>query len=82
MSSEKLNILEEFRNMIANSWTFKRLTKKEQERIFYILSENHIQTREALKGNKKACWNILQAIYSSFLIALDYNPTNWREGGE
>ena len=79
MKSEKLEILEQYREMIKNAWTFQRLTKKEQDRIMYILSDNHVQTIEALKGTRQHCWNILQAIYSSYLLALDYKPIGWRE---
>ena len=79
MKEEKLLILAEFRTMISQSWTFNRLTEAEKRRIMEVLSENHTQTREALKGTKKHCWEILQAIYSSYLLALDYKPIGWRE---
>ena len=79
MTEEKLKILAEFRTMIGQSWTFNKLTEAEKRRIMEVLSENHTQTREALKGTKQHCWNILQAIYSSYLLALDYKPIGWRE---
>ncbi len=79
MTQEKILILAEFRTMVSNSWTFSRLTEKEKNDVMYLLSDNHPQTREALKGTKTHCWSILQAIYSSYLMALDYKPIGWRE---
>lgn len=79
---EKAALLAEFRTMIGNSWTFERLTEKEKERIMIVLSEKDFRTMRALKGTKQQRWNILNAIYSSFLIALDYKPIGWREDAE
>ena len=79
---EKAMILAEFRTMVSNSGTFERLTEKEKERIMNVLSVRNYQTVTALKGTKQQRWNILNAIYSSFLIALDYKPIGWREDQE
>lgn len=79
---EKAMLLAEFRTMIGNSWTFERLTEKEKERIMNVLSVRNYQTMTALKGTKQQRWDILNAIYSSFLIALDYKPIGWREKEE
>lgn len=79
---EKAMLLAEFRTMISHSWTFERLTEKEKERIMIVLSEKDFRTMRALKGTKQQRWNILNAIYSSFLIVLDYKPIGWREKEE
>ena len=82
MSQEKERTLVEFRRMIENSWTYDRMTQEEKNNIMEVLSYNNVETIEALKGTKKQCWAILQAIYSSFLAALNYKPTGWRETEE
>ena len=82
MSEEKEKTLIQFRDMIKNSWTYDRMTQEEKDNIMDVLSYNNIQTIEALKGTKKQCWAILQAIYSSFLAALNYNSMGWRETEE
>lgn len=79
MTSEKLTILCDFRNMIISAWTFEKLTKEEKDRLLNrILTTENVQLQEVLKGKRSHCWAILQNIYSSYLIALDYNPTTWR----
>lgn len=82
MSEEKEKTLIEFRDMIKKSWTYDRMAQEEKDNIMDVLSYNDIRTIEALKGTKKQCWAILQAIYSSFLAALNYKPTGWRETEE
>ena len=82
MSEEKEKSLIEYRDMIKKSWTYDRMAQEEKDNIMDVLSYNNIQTIEALKGTKKQCWAILQAIYSSFLAALNYKPTGWRETEE
>ena len=79
---EKTMLFAKFRTMIGNSWTFERLTEEEKERVMTILSEKDSRTMTVLKGTKQQRWAILQAIYSSFLIALDYKPIGWREKEE
>lgn len=70
-------IKSDFLNMIFNSWTYARLTKEEKSRLIEVY--NNTQTREAQKGTKAEQWEILQAIYTSFLNALNYKPIGWRE---
>lgn len=77
ISLNKEQALDNFVDMIEKSWTYNRLTKEEKERlrdVFY-----NIQTRECLKGTYIQRWEILQAIYHSYLMALDYKPIGWRE---
>lgn len=79
MEKEKVVILAQYRSMIIESWTFQRLTEEEKERLMIFLSPENPQIREALKGRRGHCWDILQAVYSSFLQALGYKPIGWRE---
>ena len=73
----KENALSRFWQMIRISWTFERLTEQEQERLHKVIFST--QTENAVKGTFEQRWAILHAIYTSFLMALDYNPTNWRK---
>lgn len=66
-----------FIEMIANAWTVDKMTGKEWENLldFY----HSPQTERALKGNYVQRWEILQAIFTSYLIGLGYNGAEWRE---
>lgn len=77
MKKNKNYVKEDFIKMIENSWTYNKLTKKEKENIMDILYSGI--TEKALKGTYEQRWKILQLIYYSFLIALDYQAINWRE---
>ena len=77
---EKENTLKNFEKMIIDSWTYKKLTADEQIRLFDVF--NSTQTTKALKGTYKQRWETLQAIYRSYLMALDYKPIGWREDPE
>lgn len=81
MEKDKIIILAQYRSMIIESWAFKKLTKEEQERLMQLLTPENTQIREALKGRRGHCWDILQAVYHSYLMALGYNPF-WRETEE
>lgn len=71
--------IKKYIEMIQKSWTFNNMTATEQAHCIEALT--HTRTRAALKGTDSARWEILQAIYFSFLAALGYteNPGNWRE---
>lgn len=80
MNNEKFNkehTLDKYKDMINKSWTYDRLTEEEKRKINNILNETRIE--KALKGNFKHRWDILQAIYYSFLIGIGYTDFNWRE---
>ena len=72
-----LKALENFIEMIVESWTYDRLTEEERKKLGRVLYS--IQTKRSLKGTYEHRWEILQAIYSSFIMALDYKPIGWRE---
>lgn len=74
---EKEKARDEFFDMIRQSWTYARLTDKEKARFKEVLFSK--RTEDCLRGTFRQRWEILQTIYHSFLMALDYNPTNWRE---
>lgn len=74
---EKEKALNNFYENIKKSWTYKRLTKEERERLAITLFSPVVVNN--LKGTYGQRYRMLFAIYHSFLMALDYNPTNWRE---
>lgn len=75
------NIIEfYFENNIYKTWTYARLTKEEKERLKEVFFCK--QTEDCIKGRFEQKWRTLGAIYHSFLMALDYNPINWREENE
>ena len=73
----KENALNNFYEMIKQSWTYAKLTEHEKAQFKIVLYSRQVE--KCLKGTYKQRWEILQAIYSSFLMALDYTPIGWRE---
>lgn len=73
----KESALYNFKTMIEQSWTYGKMTK--QERINWEKVLNDVRTIDCLKGNYNTRWNILQAIYMSYLIGIGYDSFNWRE---
>lgn len=77
---EKEKALYNFANMIRQSWTYGKMTREEKDNWEKVL--NDIRTITCLKGNYNTRWNILQALYMSYLIGIGYNSFNWRESEE
>lgn len=78
MRKNKENALNDFYEMIKNSWTYERMTEKEKERLSAVLFlDVHIE--KVLKGTYSQRWEILQAIYTTFLNAIGYTDFSWRE---
>ena len=73
---DKNNAIIEFEKMIEQSWTYEKMTKQEKDQWKKVL--NSIQTTKATKGNFIQRWEILQSLYNSYLLALNYT-WNWRE---
>ena len=74
-----MEIIEKFREMIRNSWTYTKFTVEEADRWNDVLES--VTTQEAIKvlSSEKNQWKVLQAIYSSYLDGLGYDGFNWRE---
>ena len=73
----KENVITDFNNMIINSWTYLKLTKEEKDNWNKVLMD--YRTKKCLKGTYNARWEILQAIYGTYLITLGYNGFEWRD---
>ena len=67
----------DFINMIVKSWTFERLSYDEKNRAIDAL--RHAFDTGAITGNYKHRFEILHAVYYSYLLALDYKPVGWRD---
>ncbi len=63
--------------MVEDSWTYARFTDDEKQKWNDVLE--HIMLDRALKYTDNHKWDVLNAVYYSFLIALDYKPIGWRE---
>ena len=77
MEKIKENVLIEFKKMVFNSWTFNRMSINKRKKLFETF--DNIKIQKALKGTYTQRWDILQAIYTSFLNGLGYTDFNWRE---
>ena len=74
---QKENAVIDFIKMIEKSWTYDRMTNKERETFVNELLEQDYFGR--IKGSYDIRYDVCHALYSVYLAALDYNPTNWRE---
>ena len=78
LPNEKGNAFLQFLSIICRSWTFGRMTERERENLVNSFLQSNEQG--LIKGNYNARWNTMQAMYSAFLSALDYDryPGDWR----
>lgn len=76
MKNKELAVYD-FNEMIKKSWTYEKLTDNEKEKWEMLLI--NVRTLTCLKGNYNTRWNILNAIYHSYLIGLGYTDFNWRD---
>ena len=74
---EKENVLQDFKKMIYDSWTYEKLTNFERQQLEKTLES--VQLNNVLKGTLKQRWAILQAIYNAFLMGVGYTDFNWRD---
>lgn len=77
MKKNKENAMKDWIENIKKSWTWEKLTQEERNRFIKLI--NSYGAKLVVKGSYNDRYLILQALYHSFLTALNYNPTNWRE---
>ena len=65
-----------FQTVIKKSWTWSKLTKEEQKRFI------DMDVFDKIKGNDKTRIEWLHTIYVSFLSALGYQWSGWRDDEE
>ena len=78
MNREKENALKDYIAMIKNSWTWHRMTEKEQTALLDYLY-NNINKYDRLRGPYSARWETLHMIYDVYLLGIGYNGSFWRE---
>lgn len=71
------NAITDFKNMIKQSWTYGKMTISERNAWDSLLE--HTRTTDALKGTYKQRFDILNAVYYSYLIGIGYSDFSWRE---
>ena len=71
-------ILDDYCNMIFQSWTWERLTKEEKNKFLDFIYD----FKKGIKGTYKQRWDQLNLLYHSFLLGLGYKPIGWREEEE
>lgn len=74
MNKPKEQAQADFIAMTRNSWTFQRMTQKEQDTAIQALLCSGM-----LKGSYKQRYCALNAVYRAFLLGIGYNGPQWRE---
>ena len=77
MNKPKEQAQADYITMIRNSWTFQRMTQKEQEKAIKAL-----HCPDMLQGSYKQRWYTLEAVYRAFLLGIGYAGAYWREPEE
>lgn len=72
-----MEVLDRFREMIVNSWTYAKLTTEEADHLNKIFESNTLKRTLKYSDNHK--WEVLQQIYHAFLEGCGYDGPTWRE---
>ena len=73
----KEQAIEDFIQMIKESWTYQRLTKKEQDNFISHLYWE--RTSKIIKGSYLERYNLLNDLYWFYLLGIGYTDFTWRE---
>ena len=76
MVKKKEEAMQNYISMIQNSWTYARLTEKEQKQLLEVF--NRLENLNRLKGSYNQRVEFLNEVYYAFLVALGYQPMGWR----
>lgn len=76
MENKKDDAVKNYYDLISKSWTWEKLTKEEQKRFSNLLNDGRIT--KTIKGNYQQRWEVLESLYYSYLIALNYSWDKWR----
>lgn len=74
---DKNKALDDYKEVIRQSWTYRKLTTEEKERLEETLK--HPSIKECLKGNYYQRIDIMIAVYTAFLRGVGYSGFDWRE---
>lgn len=80
MNKNKENARLDYMEMIEKSWTWARLTEDERKRFVNVVDNS--EHLGAIFGTYRQRWEILCALYHSFLKGCNYDPLHWRESEE
>lgn len=72
----KEEALKDYLTMIAQSWTWARLTKEEQQKFIELLCEE--RNKKTVRGNYHQRFDAYNSFYDFFINALGYKPIGWR----
>ena len=76
---DKEEALNNWLTMIRKSWTWGRLTDKEQAKFLTLLENVLHRSKHPITGNYYHRFEVLQVMYESFLEGCGYDGMNWRE---
>lgn len=74
---DKEYVRKDYMEMITKSWTYDRMTSDERKKLGNLFISP--QLKNALKGTYKQRWDVLNAMYHSFLIGIGYTDYSWRD---
>lgn len=77
MERNKENTIADFMSMIKKSWTYDKMTNN--ERGLFMDSVIWANEQNIIKGDYRTRWDILQGLYYTFLTAIGYSGSKWRE---
>ena len=75
----KEEALNDWLTMIRKSWTWNRLTSKEQAKFLTLLENITHRSSHPVIGTYRNRWEVLQVVYEGFLDGCGYDGMNWRE---
>ena len=77
--TEKMQILNDYNEMLKKSWTYERMTESERIKwdrlvswIAFCGTIKHLNTKNAIQS-------VLCATYKAYITGIGYEGANWRE---
>lgn len=78
--TDNKNAVNDFIEMIEQSWTWEKLTHNERSIFYEFIGDlEHANTVSRIKGSYKQRYDTMHMLYSIYLAALGYTGgPNWR----
>lgn len=77
MTKDKNTSVMDFMQMTYNSWTYNKMSTDEKNRLADVVA--WCTNQGIVKGTWKQRWDIMQAVYWSFLQGIGYDGPCWRD---
>ena len=77
MNKNKESAQADWTDMIVKSWTWEKLTREEINKFGDELNKE--TTKKIISGTYRQRWEVLNALYSMFLVGCGYNGGTWRD---